>query len=191
MYRYNAHWVLTCFQASVEFKLWFSVPWFRVCTLYLLSQVWHFCKLLQSLNWGRLVFQILGFICFLSIFYVLTSFLSFYKGWILETWEVNVLIGFSNHTLFLCASFLSLCFLGVLTNFCEVYKGRTWGELGGLLFPSLEFTHCFCVFYKFSSNFKFLQKLNWGELIVLGFKVCTIFLCVFGFFSWWARCSHL
>jgi hypothetical protein len=24
--RYNAHWVLTCFQAFVEVKLWFNVP---------------------------------------------------------------------------------------------------------------------------------------------------------------------
>lgn len=97
--------------------------------------------------------------------------------------ELSVLIGFGNHTLFLCVSFLSLCFLRVLMSFCEVYRGRTWGELGGLLFPSLEFTHCFFVFYKFSSNFKFLQKSNWGEFILLGSKVCTIFLSVCGFFS--------
>jgi hypothetical protein len=62
-------------------------------------------------------------------------------------------------------------------------KVELGGNSGDLLFPSLELTHCFFVFYKFSSNFKFFQKLNWGEVIVLGFKVCTIFLCVFGFFS--------
>jgi hypothetical protein len=61
--------------------------------------------------------------------------------------EVSVLIGFNNHTLFLCASFFSLCLLGVLMDFCEVYKGQTWGKLEGLLISSFEFTHWFFAFY--------------------------------------------
>ncbi len=92
---------------------------------------------------------------------------------------MSVLITFNNHTFFLCVNFLSLCFLGVLTGFCEVYEGRTWGELGDLLFSSLEFTHCLFVFYNFSLDFKFLQMPNWGELTVSRF----IFLSVFGFSS--------
>ncbi len=37
--KYNACWVLTCFQAFVEVKFWFSLPWLKVCTFYLLFQV--------------------------------------------------------------------------------------------------------------------------------------------------------